>query len=323
MIDVLPGFLRSKEFVVALVVAGLVVAGGAVAMYPGGGFGLRVSSERACDAPTVEGAALQASRSDATERAGATVVRTVEYELPPTAAESGFVTLCVAVGDVDVKPSPDGTTVVRFILESDGPGAADAVGAVAVDAQFRMGARGLSVAAWETASARVGGWWGERDGASVDLEVLLPERASQDLDVRTSVGRVVASDLLLRDVDVIVEVGEVLVEAVDIAGNASLGTQIGDVRFRPTSIQGGLALVVEVGDVIVDLPSRADLGYSVVAATEVGEVVVEIGDTEELRESEDAAGERVEARTRGYADKPSRVVVAANAEVGDIAIRLV
>lgn len=306
------GFFGSKFFVIAIVAGGIVLATGAALYNVGSGF---IGDDvRGCDAPSMTGPRIDATPRD--ERVG-DEERRVSYALPADALVGGLADLCVAVGEVVVTQATGDAAEVVFTIR----GPSTAVDRTQVRAEFTQRDGGLGLAAWEAVAGRTGTLVSRRS-VDVTLEVRLPQTGAFDLRATSDVGDVRATSLLLGNATLSTDVGDVVATALDVQGNVTVTTDVGQVTLQLDSVQSGkIRASSDVNDVEVRLPQRADVGYDVHATTDVGDATVEIGPTERFESRSDGPGDDVQARSQGYATKPTQVVVEATSDVGDVVVK--
>lgn len=306
----LAGFFTSKAFVVSAVIAALLLgaAAGAYYTFDADSFG----SESACSAPALRGAPVAAAPTDA--RDGRT--RTVRYALDAAAYQAGALDLCLGVGELLVEPSNASQVEVVFTIR----GATSAIDETQVEAAFRADDGRLVIGAWQSRIGRSGDAFGTRS-AEVTLLVRVPVDAAYRLHAVSYVGDVRVGALRLDALDASADVGDVIVRDVELQGNATLRADVGDAILAATSVQSGtLRLTSEVGNVEAALPLRADVGYDATATASVGEAVVRLGEGASTTSEEDGPGQTATGRSGGYAEKPTKVIVNARADVGDARI---
>lgn len=284
--------------------------------YLADGVGASFGTHEACDAPVLEGSALNATRTVSSEREGRT--RAIVYELDGSDYTGGALELCLGVGEILVEPATGSNVRVSFRIEGDQP---RAVSETVVDAAFRAtSGGGLTIAAWEERIGEGRELFG-MDGAEVTLVVSVPASGGYRIDASNDVGDVRVRGLLADELRASADVGTVLVTDLDLQGDARVASDVGDAIAHFLSVQSGnITISSDVGNAEVQLPLRADVGYDAHAATNVGEVVILIGDTESYESEGDGPGEDERARSSGYSGKPTRVVVEVTSDVGDARI---
>lgn len=310
------GFLGSKAFLLsALVAVGILAAGlGAYAMSVGPG-GRTFSAEGGCDAPAMGGAPLAVTPEVVVEDDGAR--RTETYALDAAAFHGGAIDLCAVVGEILVEPAAGTRAELVFVIAGS---PTKVVRSTVVEARFAAQGDRLLIGGWESLSGRSSGPFG---GDTADVRTFLRVPASGAWSVRASmeVGDVRVSDLLVDDLRLASEVGNLRAIGVDLQGNATLDANVGDAIAQLASVQTGrIALAAEVGDLELRLPQRADVGYDALGETDVGEVELRLGPSEDYDSEGDGPGERERAKTAGFASKPTQVTVEAVDSVGDVLI---
>lgn len=311
-------FFRSREFVVVAVVAGLLVAGGVVAVTASRNFA-NVEMHEGCTVGAVSGTALSTRPNDTgPRRESGHWHRTVAYDVAAADLGAGALRACTNVGDLDVTTSPDGVARVVFRISGESE---QAVAAAVVRARFVDDAGSLVVAADQPQAVEARSLFSSR-GVGVDLEVQLPEAGAWGLDVATDVGDVDVEGVVARDVAASTDVGDLTLAGIDLGGNLSVSTDVGDVDVTlESAVSATFDLSTDVGDIDLLLPRSPDAGYDVAVSTDVGSVRVDLGETERyVEEDEDGPSERVEARSAGYASKPTKVRIQATTDVGDVEI---
>lgn len=308
------GFFRSKEFYVAIALAGLLVVGGAVALGASQNF-QSVRHFVTCDLPAPGGSPRQAQvqRSEI-ERAGLDFRQTVVYTVDLADAPADRVRICTDVGDVRVG-TVDGTTArVTFHLRGDSE---QALRETQVQAVFG-GAAGTDVLAQVVQSAEVRSLF-KSDSTSVEIVVELPAAGAWGVQAETAVGDIDLGEMMVADVDLSTDVGDIGAEGLDGGGNVTVTTDVGDVDLAFRSVRSGrFEVSTDVGDVALALPRSPDVGYDVDAAASVGSIDVDIGATESLVRDEEGPGGSVEARSAGHDARPTKVAIHARTDVGDI-----
>lgn len=308
------GFFASKQFLVAVVVAGAILAAGAGA-YALSGPSDGISLTRGCDAPAMGGAPLDVTPNVTTESGGRR--RTVTYTLDAASYQGGDIDLCTVVGQIIVQPAAGSRVELVFEIAGD---VAEAVTATRVDARFASQGGKLLIGGWEPMVGKASPIFGS-DTANARAILRVPASGAWTLRAHTSVGDVSVSEMLLGDVELASDVGNLLVDGVDLQGNATLVANVGDATARLASAQSGrIEASSEVGDVVVRLPARVDVGYSALGETDVGEVELRLGPSEDYASEGDGPGERERAQSAGYAAKPTKVTVEATTSVGDVSI---
>lgn len=313
------GFFRSREFVVAALVAGVLVLGGAYARTAYDG---EIASWRkGCSVRLPAGAALAAEPTDGgVEQHGRLARRVVTYELNASHLAGGAAEACTAVGALAVTRSSDDRARVVFTIETDGARSAEAVAGTRVAAVFSASAGGLHLAAWADNRPEMSSWFGDRSGI-VDVRVELPDSGRYEIDVATGVGEALVEDLRVGNLTAALDVGDLVVRDVDLAGDLSTAVDVGDTRLELDNVRtGSLEVVSDVGDVQVTLPSRADVGYQLTARTDVGSLTVDVANLTGDRD-EDGPSESFSGRSDGFAGRPVKVKVDVVADVGDIRIQ--
>jgi hypothetical protein len=308
-------FFRSPHVLVSLLVALLIVAGGAasLAVVDRLATGLDAS---ACDPIDLGGTPLDVRPTEST---AGPADRTLDYVFAvPKGMAGGDARACSSVGDVTMLPSTDSFAHVEIHVH--GP---DAASVAATTAQVRfldLGGR-LGIAAWEDHEGRSGGPFGS-GAASLDVTIRLPGTGAFDATARADVGDVDVEDLLLGNLTLVDHVGDVTVRGADLDGNATVATNVGKQTLSFASVENGtMSLSSRVDDVSLHLPQRADVGYDVHASSRVGTATVDIGPTETYdAASGHGTGGDVHARSAGYASKPTQVAVDASSDVGDVEV---
>jgi hypothetical protein len=316
-------FFKSKEFAIAAVAA-LLILGSAAAVYTraGGAGGTLTFHDADCPARSPGGEAVGVEPKSTTRTVGLNgVERVVTYEVPTTGSAGGRAWLCSTYGDVVVAPASDGVARVVFRIHSEGPRAREVVEGIGVEAGFaRQGAQ-LLVAARQVTAARWNRFFSDNVGGSVNVELQVPAVGPFEIDGRTSYGDAAVGAVLAKELRLESSYGDVTADKPDLAGNVTLSTDYGDVSASFRSVATATAKVSSsYGDVKVLLPKRADAGYDVDAETDFGSVSVDVGPTESYKSDEDHTGGRVQARTQGYAEKPTRVRVDAASDYGDVRV---
>lgn len=308
-------FFRSREFFVGLAVALVLIAGVAVATTTIGGTTLTGSHR--CSVAAPEGVAVQVAPQDTgLTQDGTRATRTLTYTLP-TDAEATRIAACTSVGSLRAIASEDGLVHVTFFVAGT---SAQAVEAAKVEALFAREGDELRIAAQVPAQPQVRQGF-QTTGASVTVTIHLPPDALHALDLHTHVGNVDAHDLRLSEAKFGTHVGHVRVTGLQMEGDLRATSEVGNVRVALDSVQSGLVRATsDTGRVDVRLPVRADIGYDVAARADVGRVMLDVGETDTLERTRDGPGERVQARTAGYADQPTQVRVEASTGVGNVAV---
>ncbi|HUR70020.1 MAG TPA: hypothetical protein VM370_12305, partial [Candidatus Thermoplasmatota archaeon] len=269
----------------------------------------------ACDAPPLAGTALAAAPSRLVDDDGKR--RTDTFRFDAATFQGGAIDLCASVGEILVEPTNGTTVELQWIVQGHSQ---RVVEETHVAAQLRNDGGRLVIGAWESQIGREGGWFGG-DGADTRLVVRLPETGAYAMTIATDVGDVHVSGLRVSALAASSDVGNVIVLDTDLEGDAKGRADVGDVIFHFGSVQSGnISAIVDVGNADVELPQRADVGYDATADAGVGEAVVRLGETESYDAKEDAPGGHVEARSMGFATKPTRIVVRAGSDVGDARI---
>lgn len=303
------GYLRSRHFVVAASLAALVLAGGASAYYVGG-IERTLALRPACATPVLEGTGLPLDLSRTTEDNERR--RDETYRLNASGLRGGALLLCLDVGEVHVEPAEGDGVLAQVASDS-----AAAARATKVEVRAHADGDRLVVAVWQTSRGQARSLFHD-ESASTRLVLRVPTTGPFTLDATTGVGDVRVIGLLLGETRLASDVGNVALRGVDLQGNATIETGVGDATLDAASVVGGrLRVSADVGNAEALLPQRADVGYDVRASTDVGEVVIRIGDVEASDSQGDGPGERETARSSGYAGKPTKVVVEAATSVGD------
>lgn len=309
------GFFASKQFLVAAVVAVAILAAGAGAYALSGPSSDGISLTGGCDAPVMGGAPIDVVPTDTTEPGGRR--RTVAYALDAANHQGGKIDLCAVVGDIIVEPATGTRAELVFEIAGD---LAEAVAATEVEARFASQGGQLLIGGWEPVVGKASPIFGS-DTASARVVLRVPTTGAWAVRADAGVGDVSVSDLLVEDLDLTSDVGNLDLARVDLQGNVSLVASVGDVAAQLASVQSGrVTITSDVGDIAVRLPARVDIGYSAVGTTDVGEVELRLGPSEDYASEGDGPGERESARTAGYAAKPTQVVVEATGSVGDVRI---
>lgn len=311
MIDT--AFFRTKQFVIAAVAA-VFILGAAAAAYTVGGFSSGFAHHEGCRV-AVEGAPLEASPGVLVDEGGRR--RTVTYTFDAAGFDGGSLVACSPVGEILVEPSPDTSVHVEFRIRADNAAAAEATD---VRVRFTRLGSGLGIAAWQETVGESTEAFGTRS-ASVTTLIRLPATGAYDVELTSEVGDLRVSQLLVGDLALHSDVGEVRALDVDVQGNVALTSDVGDVIADLRSVQSGrIDASSDVGRVEIRLPQRADIGYDVVAASDVGDVDVRLGETETYTRESEGPGAHVEARSRGYEGKPTKVRVTALSDVGSVQV---
>lgn len=310
------GFFRSKQFLVAAFVAALILVGGATVLALSDVGGSYLRSERGCSAIALDGSPL--APDTASETSDGDKARDESFALD--APDLARLDACLAVGELLVEPSPDGSVHVDVRVRSD---AAASTRETVVETRFARGEDGVRLAVWQSRVGYSTSVFGGSDSAETTVVVQVPDGARFEMRATTDVGDVRADGVMLGNATLSADVGDVHVTSVDLVGDLDARSDVGDVIVHLGSVQTGeVHAAADVGDVEVRLPKRADVGYDVSATSGVGEVDVRLGDTETYKENNDPPGEKVEARSRGYASKPTQVRVVADADVGSVVVAL-
>lgn len=313
-------FFHSREFVIAAIVAGVLVCGGVVAMsaaeFAGG-----VLHDRACSSPTLTGARLAAEPTESTTTRNDRSIRVVTYTLTPDTFDRGRIEACTSVGHVKFVPGGNETVRVTFTIEAEGRGSEEAAKGVAVDAAFHDNEGRLDLAAWQGSSTTTRrGFW-DAHQTHVDIEVQLPEAAIYDVRGMVDVGSIALEGLVVRDVDLHVDVGDLDLDDAHLQGNLSLHVDVGDIGAELLSVQGGtIDTHVDVGDTRVLVPQRLDIGYNVMADTDVGSIEVRLGEGSSVNRESSGPSENVQAKSSNYDGRQVRVVITSATDVGSITI---
>ncbi|HVM44858.1 MAG TPA: hypothetical protein VM582_02890, partial [Candidatus Thermoplasmatota archaeon] len=216
-----------------------------------------------------------------------------------------------------VEPAAGSTLELVLVVESIAP---VAVEATEVDARFRADGERLILGAWESkrGEART---FARGDSASVRMTLRVPASGPYAIAASNDVGDIRIIGLLVGPLHARTDVGDVIAKDVDLVGNATLRTNVGDAILHARSVvTGAISVRSDVGDAEALLPSRVDVGYDARASTDVGEAVIRIGDTETFESKASGPGEVEHARSAGFADKPTQVTVRATTDVGDARI---
>jgi hypothetical protein len=312
------GFVGSRPFVVAVLLSALLLAAG-VGAYAADRAAFGYGSERACDAPPgAAGHELAPSRlHDGVSGADAT--RVVAFDVAGLANATGAsLVACSTVGDLALRPSPDGKAHVVFTLEGRDAGALDAsdvhVALTPGDAP--------RLAAWVSQQGFSRGLFG-LFGASTAIEIELPVMGPVDATLQSTTGDQVVERTLLGNLTVRATAGDVTLRDVDLAGNLSVGTTTGDVDASLASVApGNLTLRATTGDLTLRVPARGDVGYDARGDATTGDVTIRLGDAELDERSDHGPSAHEHVRTSGFAARPTQVGIAASATTGDVTIAL-
>lgn len=310
------GFLASKYFLVSAIIATVIVGGAAGAYYVGTSYGgFTFSSQEACEAPALTGAPIAATPQVESDNSGRRRIET--YVVDAASFAGGSLDLCISVGEIYVEPSEGPNVELVFTIDGD---QARAVADTEVAAEFRSEDGGLVVGAWEPWRGRSEGVF-RGDSAEVRLTLRVPASGAYDVRAVNDVGDVRVRGLIVHELRAQTDVGNVLVRDVDLTGNATLVTDVGDAILAALSVQTGEIIVrSDVGTAEAALPLRADVGYDAHAATNVGDAVLRIGETEFHEADADGPSEEERARSSGFATKPTKVTVDVTTDVGDARI---
>lgn len=315
-----PGFFASKEFLFAVGLAIVLVAGAAWAF--NASLDPVVEVERTdCHALAGSGAVRPASVTDTgakSTRFG--VERIVTYVVNASDVTNGTAFACSTYGDISIQPSSGPEARLIFTIHG-GVGSAEAVEATGVDALARSTGTRLDLWAWQTTSASTRILF-DNEGVGVHVVLEVPSQAEWKLDVDTPYGDLEAVRIPVADASRLeTKYGDVFVADVDLRGSFTVDTSYGDVDFSATRVATGrLALDSSYGDIDVSLPRQADAGYDVRAETSYGESTVALGETEINDRNKDETN--VHARTSGYATKAARLEVSATTSYGDVDVNL-
>ncbi|HLE97463.1 MAG TPA: hypothetical protein VI997_08850 [Candidatus Thermoplasmatota archaeon] len=306
----------NRTVLVASFVAAFLVAGTAVAVLVSRD-GSTLSSrsddqDEACGGPLFSLRRLEAAVEDTGADGGDH--RTVTYTLQPDGLEGGAIRLCTGVGEVTFAPSGDDLVTLTFTIRASDDGSEADVRDAKVDAVFASDDGGLRVVGWHDADDR------RDEHVSVDVEITLPESGAWDLEGSTGVGDILVNGLLVGGLDLSTGVGDVVADA-EATRDVTASTGVGDVVLDLSSVGAGrIDVSTGVGGVSIELPLRADVGYDATVQTGVGEVELDIGPTESKASDKSPVGGTAKARSDGYADKPTKVVVSATAGTGDASV---
>ena len=309
------GFFQSRQFAVAAFVAAMLVVGGATVLALGGGVGGSfLRAEDGCAARAAAGAPPAPEHAAAEGDGG----RTRDESFAVNASDLAGLDLCVAIGELRLVPSDDGRLRVDVRIRGD---TAEAARETVVEARFARDDKGLRVAVWQSRVGYSSSPFGGQDATETVVTVRVPDGAWPDLAGSVGVGGLRATDVMLGNATLDVDVGDVRLLRVDLAGDLEARVDVGEAIVHLGSVQAGtLTVGTDVGDVELRLPPRADVGYDVTAQSGVGSATVRIGETEDRTESSGTTGESVHARSRGYDAKPTKVRVHASADVGSVLV---
>lgn len=309
-----PEFFRTKYFLVAAIVAGLLLGGAASAYFANDRFTWSGNDEDGCFPRFTGGDELApASRREINESER----RTITWTFNASALTAGEAALCVAIGELLVEPSPDDSVHVEARIHSRSQAAIDATEVVV---EFAQQGDKLNLAAYEARVGHANGAFGD-DEAELTLIVRLPARGAWDLDADTAVGDVRVSDLLVGNLTASASVGEIRTLEIDLIGDFDVKTSVGSIIVDLRSVQtGSIVANADVDNVEISLPTRADVGYDVTATANVGDVDVRIGETETYTSRDEEVGGDVHAVSKGYSSKPTQVTIDVGTNVGDIRV---
>jgi hypothetical protein len=311
------GYVGSKPFVIALVVAAVVLLSGVGAYsLTRASFGVR--TEPGCTAPSFARGHEVAPSAAQDGTANGQPARVVTFDLPAAAnGSAGFLQACTIVGDVTVVPSADDRPHVVFTITAR---TADAVRGTEVKMALADEDGALRLGAWQSTVGQSVSLFGQ-NSASADVRIELPATGPLDARVDTTVGDVRLERLLVGNLTVDSTTGDVTLADIDLTGNVTSSSTTGDQSARFSSVQtGNLSFSSTTGDVTLHLPTRVDVGYDVTADTSTGDAGVDVGSTEVNERGEGNVGSHVHARSTGYAARPTRVVVTAETTTGDISV---
>lgn len=307
-------FFGSKYFAVAAAVAAAILVGAASAYYMTDA-GATYQTLDACDAPALGGSEVSVTPRVEVDDDGER--RMEAYTWNTTGLVGGRLDLCLAVGEIDVEPADGDALSVEVETYS---GSARAVADTKTEVRFAKDGDRLVLAAWESARGAERSLF-DGNGAAVRLVLRVPPSGAFTVHATNDVGDIRVSGLMVEDPTFQTDVGSVLVRNVDVVGNATLISNVGDTILHATSVtSGAIRLTSDVGNAEAQLPQRADVGYDVTATTDVGEAFIAIGDVESSESEGEGPGEHRSARTSGFASKPTRVTVEATTDVGDARI---
>lgn len=315
-----PGFFASKEFLFAVGLAIVLVAGAAWAF--NASLDPVVEVERTdCHALAGSGAVRPTTVTDTgaqSTRFG--VERVVTYVVNASDATNGTAFACSTYGDISIQPSSGPEARLIFTIHG-GVGTAGAVDATGIDALARSTSGRLDVWAWQTTSASTRILF-DNEGVGVHIVLELPAQAEWKLDVDTPYGDLEVVRMPVADGSKLdTKYGDVVVADVELRGGFTVDTSYGDVDFSATRVSTGrLAIDSSYGDLDVSLPRQADAGFDVRAETSYGESTVSIGETEVNDKNKDETN--VHARTSSYATKTARLEVSATTSYGDVDVNL-
>lgn len=308
-----PGYFRTKYFVIAAVLAGLMLGGAATAYFVNEEFRWGIDEE-GCRSRLAAGTPLDAGQqvTENEERR-----RTLAWTVDAAGLDAGMLDACVAVGELVIEPSPDERVRVEARIRGE---SGQAVSATEMVVEAAREGNVLNVAVYESRVGHSRTLFG-RDGAEVTLVVQLPGNGAWEVKGATAVGDLRVSDLMVRELKASTSVGNVRAVDLDLMGNLSADTSVGSILVAPRSVQSAtIRAATSVDNVEIRLPTRADVGYDVTAASDVGAVDVRIGETEVYTSRDDTVGGDVHARSKDYGAKPTQVVVEVETSVGDIIV---
>lgn len=307
------GFVGSKAFLVAVVLAVVILAAG-VGAYALGRSALGFESRHGCEMPSIAGPLVAPQ-----ERENATFnghpARFETWVLQGFAnASTPRVAACSISGDVTVRPSRDGMARVTVLVTARSQEALD-------DTRVKVGyapGDAARLAVWVDRFAETRTFFGTY-GSDVEITLELPTSAPVDVRALTTSGDVEVRELLVRDVDLESTSGDMLLDRVDLAGNLTAQVTSGDMDFHISSVVGGnVTLSGTSGDISLRLPERADVGYDARVDVTSGDISLDLGP----KEIDESSRGHAHARTQGYAAKPAHEDIRIEVTSGDIDIRV-
>lgn len=307
-----PRYFQSRYFVISAIIAvGIVAAAASAYSFVEGG---TFSYSGGCSEPELPGRALALAAPVSTEDDRS---RTLEQTANATDYDAVRLDLCVAVGEIIIEPTSADSLTATWLVEADDRSAVEGTDVLL---SFRDDAGTLVIAAWEPQVGRSTTVFGDR-GTVARLTVHVPMDLLADVRAHVDVGDVHASGIRASALDMGADVGSVVANLPELQGDARMSADVGDVTLSLGSVQGAnLTLSADIGSVELELPSRADIGYDVSASTDIGDVRVNLGETERYDRQGEGPGSRVDARSSGYATKPTQVKVRATTDVGNIGV---
>lgn len=316
-----PGFVNSREFLVAAAVAALVVATGATVVALGlveGGISIHGTG---CDASAPPGDAVPVARlSDVTTGSPGSARREVRYQFERDALTGGDLFACTDTGGVTFGPSPDQRVHVTFRYYAEGGGAEEAVKELEVEARFAYADGHVGLLARQVTTRSAWDLFGP-DTPEVSIEVLVPPEGVYAIVGVSDTGSVRVTDLRTEELTLHTDTGAVSATGIHASGDMVLTTDTGRVTLKVATLASGNATAhTDTGSVEVTLPADGRIGYDVTASTDTGNVQVDIGDTEDQDHHTDGASEHVHARSREYDDRRIQVTVVATSDTGSITV---